>query len=149
MLIYSRIKSVGVQKQGEEQLVASGILEDELYAMQCEIAIHWPTLTIESVKTRMKRFTTTGCLKALEVFPRCKGWKLGPELDSLIKKGLGRDGCRHMAVLMADCCRAVARAELAREIRTAQDQDPRADPAKVLQDFFSRYPQMDGYLRQT
>lgn len=35
MLIYSRMKSVGVQKQGENRRVVSGVLEDELYAMQC------------------------------------------------------------------------------------------------------------------
>jgi hypothetical protein len=149
MLVYSRMKSVGVQKQGEERRVVSGILEDELYAMECEMAIHWPTLTIESVQTRMKRFTTAGCLRAQEVFSRCEGWKLGPELDSLIKKELGRNGCRHMAILMVDCCRAVARAELAREIRAAQEGRSGKDPAAVLEDFRCRYPEIKAYLRHT
>ncbi|MEW6347961.1 MAG: DUF2889 domain-containing protein [Thermodesulfobacteriota bacterium] len=149
MLVYSRMKSVGVQKQGEDRRVVSGVLEDELYAMECEIAVHWPTLNIEAVQTRMKRFTTAGCLKAGEVFARAEGRKLGPELDGMIKKEIGRHGCRHMAILMVDCCRAVARAEFARELRAALDADPSTNPADVLNDFQERHPDLKGYLRPT
>ncbi len=147
MLIYSRIKSVGVQRQDVERRVVSGVLEDELYAMQCEMSIHWPTLTIESVRTRMKRFTTTECLRAQEIFPHCVGWRLGVELDSLIKKDLGRNGCRHMAALIVDCCRAVARAELAGEIQAARIEAPDTDLGKVIEAFYSKYPDLNGYLR--
>ncbi len=149
MLVYSRMKSVGVQKQGEDRRVVSGALEDELYAMECEIAVHWPSLTIESVQTRMKRYTTSGCLKAQAVFSRAEGRQLGPELDSGIKKELGRYGCRHMAVLMVDCCRAVARAEFARELRAALEADPKTDPAEVLKGFLERHPNLKGYLRES
>ncbi len=149
MLVYSRIKSIGVQKQEEDRRVAGGVLEEELSAMECEIAVHWPTRTIEAVRTRMKRFTTSGCLKAREVFARAEGRQLGPELDSGIKKELGRYGCRHMAILMVDCCRAVARAELARELRAALEADPSTEPAQVLNAFLERYPDLKGYLRVT
>lgn len=68
MIEYSRIKSIGVQKQGDGRRVISGVLEDELYAMQCEIAVTWPEMVIESVQTKMKRFTTHRCLLAAPVF---------------------------------------------------------------------------------
>ena len=147
MLTYSRMKSVGVQKQSEERRVVSGVLEDELYAMACEIAVDWPTLTIESVQTQMKRFTTKRCPLAEEVFVNAEGWKLGLDLDSKIKRELGRAGCRHMAVLMVDCCRSLARAEFAREFAAAREQQPDLDPKAFLEDFCGRYPELTDYLR--
>ncbi len=147
MLAYSRCKSMGVQVQGEDRRVVSGVLEDELYAMQCEIAVNWPTLTIESVQTRMKRFTTSRCLRAEDVFVKAEGWKLGPDLDSRIKKELGRQGCRHMAILMVDCCRSLARAELARELTSALQADPDLDRNEFLNRFFAQYPDLKDYLR--
>jgi hypothetical protein len=144
MLAYSRMKSIGVQKQGEDRRVVSGVLEDELYAMECEIVVNWPLQTIESVQARMKRFTTTRCMLAEPVFVKAEGWKLDSELDGKIKKILGREGCRHMAVLMADCCRSVARAELARELTAALVQEPGLDRKAFVQDFCSRYPLICG-----
>jgi hypothetical protein len=147
MLIYSRMKSVGVQKQGENRRVVSGVLEDELYAMQCEIAVDWPSLTIESVQARMKRFTTERCPLASAVFARAEGWKIDSELDAKIKKELGRMGCRHMAILMVDCCRALARAELARELAAAVETNPGLDKKQFADEFLGRYPDLKDYLQ--
>lgn len=147
MLSYSRSKSIGVQRQGENLRVVSGVLEDELYAMECEIVVNWPLQTIESVQTRMKRFTTTRCPLAQPVFSKAEGWKLDGELNGKIKKILGREGCRHMAVLIADCCRSVATAELTRELAEALTQGPGLDRKAFVQDFCTRYPGMSGYLR--
>ncbi len=147
MLAYSRAKTIGVQKQTEDRRVVTGILEDELYAMQCEISVHWPTLTIEAVQARMKRFTTQRCPLAEQVFERAEGWQLGPDLDGKIKKELGRSGCRHMAILMVDCCRVLARAEFAREMGSALTADPGLDKKAFAQSFCQRYPQLTEYLR--
>jgi hypothetical protein len=147
MLAYSRTKSVGVQKQGEDKRVVSGVLEDELYAMQCEMMVDWPSLTIETVQTNMKRFTTTRCLRAENIFVNAEGWKIGPELDSRIKKELGRQGCRHMAILMVDCLRAVARAELARDLTEALQKEPELDRGKFAEDFLAKYPDLLGYIK--
>jgi hypothetical protein len=146
MLTYSRMKSIGVQKQGEDRRVVSGVLEDELYAMQCEIAVNWPDRTIVSVQSRMKRFTTKRCQLAESIFVQAEGWKIDPELDGRIKKELGRKGCRHMAILMVDCCRALVRAELARELDAALEKDPDLDKKKFLDDFFGTYPDLRDYL---
>jgi hypothetical protein len=147
VLAYARSKTVGVQKQSEDRRVVTGVLEDELYAMQCEITVHWPSLTIETVQARMKRYTTQRCPLAEEVFERAEGWKLGPDLDSKIKKELGRAGCRHMAVLMVDCCRSLARAEFARDLVFAMKSDPSLDKKAFLTSFCQRYPQLTDYLR--
>jgi hypothetical protein len=147
MLAYSRNKSVGVQKQSDAKRVVSGVLEDELYAMQCELIVDWPSLTIDSVQTKMKRFTTTRCLRAENIFVNAEGWKLGPELDSRIKKELGRQGCRHMAILMVDCLRAVARAELARDLADALQENPDLDRRKFSDDFLENNPDLKGYIK--
>ena len=147
MLEYSRCKSIGVQKQGDNRRVVSGVLEDELYAMECEISVDWPSLTIESVQTRMKRFTTGRCPRAKDVFTEAEGWKIDSELDGKIKKQLGRYGCRHMAVLMVDCCRTLARAELARDLQTALEKDPDLDVKSFTGIFLQRYPQLREYLQ--
>ncbi len=147
MLEYSRCKSVGVQKQGEDRRVVSGVLEDELYAMQCELVVDWPTLTIESVQARMKRFTTKRCPLAEKVFETVDGWKIDSTLDGKIKRELGRHGCRHMATLMIDCFRTLARAELARELRSALEENPELDRKQFVKGFLTRHPDMSEYLR--
>ena len=147
MLSYARVKTIGVQKQGENRRVVSGVLEDELYAMQCEIAVSWPDPTIETIQTRMKRFTTTRCPRAEKVFVRAEGWKLDEALDSRIKKELGRGGCRHMAALVVECCRAVAQAELASELRIALEQNPHLNRSEFVDGFLGRYPGLKQYLR--
>ena len=147
MLAYTRMKTIGVQKQGEHRRVVSGVLEDELYAMQCEIAVTWPDPAIESIQTRMKRFTTTRCPLAERVFLRAEGWKLDESLDARIKKELGRKGCRHMAALIIDCCRALARAELAAELRMALERDLDLNRSEFVENFCGRYPGLKEYMR--
>ncbi len=147
MLEYSRMKSIGVQIQGPDRRVVSGVLEDELYAMQCEIMVNWPTLTIERLQTRMKRFTTSRCPLAQAVFPTAEGWKIDSHLEGKIKKELGRKGCRHMAVLILDCCRSLARAEFARKLRSALEQNPDLDRKGFLEDFLGRHSDLSEFIK--
>ncbi len=147
MLEYSRMKSVGVQAQGKDRRIVSGVLEDELYAMQCEIVVNWPTLTIERVQTRMKRFTTTRCRLAENVFPAAEGWKLDSQLEGKIKKELGRRGCRHMANLILDSCRSIARAEFSRELRAALEENPNLDRKGFMEDFRCRNSELTEFMR--
>lgn len=147
MLAYSRNKSVGVQKQGENGRVVSGVLEDELYAMQCEISVDWPSRTVKSVQTRMKRFTTERCPLASDIFAEAEGWKIDGELDGKVKKELGRRGCRHMAILMIDCFHALVRGELGRELREAIAKDASLDRKAFVEDFIQRNPELGDYLQ--
>lgn len=147
MLKYSRIKTCGVQKQGKDYRVVSGVLEDELYAMSCEIRVNWPSLTVESIRTRMKRFTTDRCLLAENVFKNCVGWSIDSGLDGKIKKEIGRNGCRHMAVLMVDCVNALVRAELGRELSEALSKDPSLDRKNFVDEFLAKNIPLKGYLK--
>ena len=64
-----------------------------------------------------------------------------------IKKELGRKGCRHMATLMIECCRNLVRAEFSREFISAREKDPYIDAGAFIDRFYSRYPDLKGYLR--
>jgi hypothetical protein len=141
------MKSIGVQMHGADQRVVTGVLEDELYAMECEILVNWPTLTIESVQTKMKRFTTTRCPLADSVFAMAEGWRLDAELEGKIKKEIGRLGCRHMAVLMVDCCRGLVAAQLAQALRAALAKNPSVDRRQLVEEFLQTYPSLRGLLR--
>ena len=147
MPIYRRMKSCGVQKQGLNKRIISGVLEDELYAMQCEIMVDWPTLTIESIQARLKRFTTVRCILAEKVFLRSEGWKIDSQIEGRIKKELGRNGCRHMAALMIDCLRSLARSELANSLRCAMESTSDLDKAGFIEDFFKSYPDLKGIAK--
>jgi len=138
---------VGVQCQGENRRVASGVLEDELYAMQCEIVVEWPSLTIESVQGRMKRFTTARCPLAETAFLKAEGWKIDSAIEGKIRRQLGSEGCRHMAALMVECCRAVVRGELTRGLRDALEENPDLDRMQFMEAFFSKYPDVAPYAR--
>jgi hypothetical protein len=147
MLIYSRMKSVGIQYQGSHRAVVSGVLEDELYAMECNLAINRDALTLESVNARMKRFTTIRCPEAQDVFNRAEGWEFDAQLDGKIKKELGRDGCRHMAVLILECCRSFARSERAQAYKEAVTANPSLDSKDFLAQYDSSRPQLANYLK--
>jgi len=140
------MKSVGVQMHGTTHRVVSGVLEDELYAMECEMLVNWDTFTVESVQTRMKRFTTTRCPLADKVFDLTEGWKIDSEIEARIKKEIGRYGCRHMAILMVDCCRSLVAAELARDLRAALEKDPETDKKNLAAEFVKAHPQVGSFL---
>jgi hypothetical protein len=144
---YSRLKSCGVQKQGPDHRIVSGVLEDELYAMQCEISVYWPELRIQRIRTRMKRFTTDRCLLAEKFFRNCEGWLIDSELDGKIKKDIGRNGCRHMAILIVDCLHTLVRAELSRELTDSLTQNPQLDRKHFVEDFLKRNPNLSKYLK--
>lgn len=147
MPIYRRMKSCGVQKQGADKRVISGVLEDELYAMQCEILVDWPSLTIESIQARLKRFTTVKCILAEKVFLRSEGWKIDSQIEGKIKKELGRNGCRHMAALMIDCLRSLARSELANNLRSSMETAPNLDKDRFIENFFKDHPDLKGIAK--
>lgn len=147
MLEFSRCKTVGVQKQGEEHRVVSGVLEDELYAMSCEMLINRQSLVVEAIQARMKRFTTVRCPLAEPVFETVRGRRIGPELEAAMKKELGRNGCRHMAILMVDCCRAFAWAELADDYREALRNDPDLDKGRYFREYGATRPDLAEYLK--
>ncbi len=146
MLIYSRIKTVGVQRQGVDKVVISGVLEDELYAMECNIRIATDSHLIESINARMKRFTTVRCPEAAQSFKTIEGKRIDADIQSHIKRNIGQAGCRHMASLILNCLRAYAYAELQRELQEAQATNTGLDEKSFAVDFIKAKPELAPFM---
>jgi hypothetical protein len=52
-----------------------------------------------------------------------------------------------MAILILDCCRSLARAEFARELRAAEEQDSHLDRKEFLEDFLGRHSELTQFMR--
>lgn len=72
---------------------------------------------------------------------------IDPQVDSKIKKELGREGCRHMAALMIECLHAMGRAEFARELSFALSRNPELDKKKFFEEFISEESAFTAYLK--
>ncbi|HBV96500.1 MAG: hypothetical protein JL50_17040 [Peptococcaceae bacterium BICA1-7] len=113
MLGFSRAKWVGIERPEAHIYLTHGILEDLIYGMEIDVSIRAPEYVITSIEGRMKRVTTPECPKALPVLQRAVGLCLtDPHLISIINRSVGREGCRHLANLLLECCDAVIRCAL-------------------------------------
>ncbi len=113
MLGFSRTKWVGVERPGENVYLAHGILEDLIYGMEIDVRVEAPEFKITAVEGRMRRTTTPECPKAVPVLQNAVGLRLGtPDLVSTVNRKVGREGCRHFANLLLECCDAVIRCAL-------------------------------------
>lgn len=52
-----------------------------------------------------------------------------------------------MAILIMDCCRSLARAEFARDLRAALEQKPDLDPKVFLEDFLGKHSDLKEFIR--
>lgn len=113
MLGFSRTKWVGIERPKEDVFVAHGILEDYIYGMEIDVEITAPDFIITSVSGKMRRVTTSECTRSVPLLQNAVGLRLGdPGLASTINRKVGREGCRHFANLLLECCDAVARCAL-------------------------------------
>ena len=113
MLGFSRTKWVGIERPEADIYLAHGILEDLIYGMEIDVAIRAPEYVITSIEGRMRRVTSPECPKALAVLQNAVGLRLTDAgLISRVNRRVGREGCRHFANLLLECCDAVIRCSL-------------------------------------
>lgn len=113
MLGFSRTKWVGIERPEENVFLAHGILEDLIYGMEIDLRVRAPEFEITAVEGRMRRVTTPECPKAVPVLQNAVGLRLGsPDLVSTVNRKVGREGCRHFANLLLECCDAIMRCAL-------------------------------------
>ena len=108
MLTFSRSKFVGVEHPRENTLLAHGVLEDNIYAMEIDVEVKLPELEITSIAGRMKRFTTPWCEGAIPVLQKAIGMRLDEEdFARKVNRIVGKEGCTHFANLLVECCDAI------------------------------------------
>ena len=110
MLGFSRTKWVGIERPGENVYLAHGVLEDLIYGMEVDVQVTAPDFVITAVSGKMRRITTPVCPNAVPLLQNVVGLRLdAPDLISTVNRKVGREGCRHFANLLLECCDAVMR----------------------------------------
>ncbi|MFZ5633150.1 MAG: DUF2889 domain-containing protein [Bacillota bacterium] len=113
MLGFSRTKWVGVERPAQDVFLAHGILEDHIYGMEIDVRVKAPEFEITSIEGKMRRITTPECPKAVPVLQSAVGLRLDdPGLVGTVNRKVGREGCRHFANLLLECCDAILRCAL-------------------------------------
>ena len=112
MLKFTRTKHVGIERPSKDKIVAHGILEDYIYAMEIDVEFSLPHYEITKIDCRMKRYTTPECPRSDEILQSAVGMRIEPGLTDKVKKQIGRAGCRHYATLLLECCHAVISASI-------------------------------------
>ncbi len=124
MLKFSRNKLVSIIRNSVDTLKVHGVLDDDIYGLEIDLAIRINDLKIISIDGRWNRFTTPECPRAITVLQAAKKFHINEELAPKIHKIIGRKGCRHFANLLIECCDAVKEAAAIVKWQDAQTDEP-------------------------
>ena len=133
MLKFARNKLVSIYRKDEDTLLAHGILEDDIYGLEMDVAIDLSSLEILSVEGRWKRAENSECPRAIPFLQEAVGFRMGEGFSQKVRKIIGRKACRHFADILLECCDAAQMA--ANVIRWETEKEKRPDLR--LGDFFS------------
>lgn len=110
MLGFSRTKWVGVEKPDGNTYLAHGILEDNIYGLELDVTVKAPEFIITGINGKMRRITTPVCHEALPVLQNALNLYIGsPDFVGTVNRNIGREGCRHFANLLIECCDTILR----------------------------------------
>lgn len=110
MLHFARNKVISICKKAENTLVAHGILEDDIYGLELDVAVSLPDLEITAVQGKWNRLENAECPRALPFLQEAVGFRIEPGLTQRIGKTIGRKACRHFANLLIECCQSLEQA---------------------------------------
>jgi len=142
MLKFTRTKYVGVERPSKDKVIAHGILEDYIYAMEIDVEFLLPQYEIVKIDCRMKRYTTPECPRADEILQSAVGMRIEPGLTDKVKKQVGRAGCRHYATLLLECCHAVISASIGFARQDLENENLPADDDAVRRRLMEMLPGM-------
>jgi predicted metal-dependent phosphoesterase TrpH len=124
MLKFSRNKLVSVIRNNVDTLKVHGVLDDDLYGLEIDLAIRIDDLKIISIDGRWNRFTTPICPRAIPILKAATKFHINEELAPKVHKIIGREGCRHFANLLIECCDAAKEAAAIVKWHDAQTDEP-------------------------
>jgi predicted metal-dependent phosphoesterase TrpH len=133
MLKFARNKLVSIYRKDEDTLLAHGILEDDIYGLEMDVAIGLSSLEILSIEGRWKRTENSECPRAIPFLQEAVGFRMGEGFSQKVRKIIGRKACRHFADILLECCDAAQMA--ANVIRWETEKEKRPDLR--FDDFFS------------
>ena len=107
MLIFCRNKLVSIFRKDAHILQARGILEDDIYGMELDVAITLPDLEIVSIQGKWTRMENSECPRAVPFLQEALGFRLTDQgFTQKVQKTVGRKSCRHFANILLECCDA-------------------------------------------
>ncbi len=110
MLIFSKNKVVSITRQGEDTLLARGILEDDIYGLEIEVALSLSSLEILSVEGKWNRAENRECTRAIPFLQEAVGYRITEGFSQKVRKTVGRKACRLFADILLECCHAAKEA---------------------------------------
>ncbi|MBW1773676.1 MAG: PHP domain-containing protein [Deltaproteobacteria bacterium] len=110
MLIFSKNKVVSITRQGEDTLLARGILEDDIYGLEIEVALSLSSLEILSVEGKWNRAENRECPRAIPFLQEAVGYRITEGFSQKVRKTVGRKACRLFADILLECCHAAKEA---------------------------------------
>lgn len=106
MFKFIRNKLVSIYRSDPDTLVAHGLLEDDIYGLEVDVALRLPDLEIVSVDGRWKRAENAECYRAIPFLQEAVGFRMGDGFIQRVQKTVGRMACRHFADILLECCYA-------------------------------------------
>ena len=106
MLTFARNKVVSIYREDEDTLLAHGVLEDDIYGLELDVAIGLSTLEILSIEGRWNRAENSQCTRAIPFLQDAIGFRINEEFPQKVRKIIGRKACRHFADILLECCDA-------------------------------------------
>ena len=110
MLIFSRNKVVSIIRQGEDTLLARGILEDDIYGLEVEVILSLSSLEILSIEGKWNRAENRECPRALPFLQEAVGYRITEGFSQKVRKTVGRKACRLFSDILLECCHAAKEA---------------------------------------
>ncbi|MEW6275214.1 MAG: DUF2889 domain-containing protein [Bacillota bacterium] len=143
MLGFSRTKWVGVERPDRETFFAHGVLEDNIYGMELDVWVKAPEFVITGIEGKMRRVTTPVCEQAIPVLKNALGLAItAPDLISAVNRKVGREGCRHFANLLLECCDAVLRCAFFEGWSERKRKGAAINPDTYLQEQIKNFPDL-------
>ncbi|MFH1349585.1 MAG: PHP domain-containing protein [Pseudomonadota bacterium] len=106
MLKFSRNKVVSIERKDEKILIAHGVLEDDIYGLEIEVAINVTKMEIISIEGKWNRQENAECPRAIPFLQEAVGFLMDEGFSQKVKKIIGRKACRHFADILLECCYA-------------------------------------------
>ena len=132
MLKYERNKLVSIFQKDDNILEVHGVLDDDIYGLEMDVAIKIPELEIMAIDGKWNRWTTPECPRASGFLQEAVGFRIEEEgFSEKVRKTIGRKSCRHYANLLTECCYAAKEAA----IIARWEEEKGANPALRFEDF--------------
>jgi predicted metal-dependent phosphoesterase TrpH len=131
MLDFARNKIVSIYRKDKDTLMAHGLLEDDIYGLEIDVALSLSHLEILSIEGKWRRVENSECPRAVPFLQEAVGFRMGEGFSQKVNKVIGRKACPHFANILLECCHAAKDAAMVIRGETEKAQEHEADFDKI------------------